>query len=659
MAAKGERMPRHLLRRTVIAFGAGVLALPLAASPAAAAPTHRAKLPGTRPSWATSARRMATTAKSQKVSFSVVLPLRHPGKAERLAREVNDPHSAQYQHYLSAAAFNRKFGPTKRSVRHVQKFLRSHDLTITGVADGRRWVSAKGSVGAVSKAFGTSIGTYQYKGKALRAPTAAATVPKSVKPYVQTVTGLDDSGRLRHPFHHKPAGPPKVPQNKLPKPSKCSNYWGQHSQTVPPAYGGRTQYPTYICGYQADQLQGGYDVKSAIAHGNDGAGVTVAIIDAYASPTIRTDTNKLAQISGQPAFGSDQYTQTVFRPFDMQKACGGEAGWNGEETLDVESVHAIAPGAAIHYLGARNCDQGIDEALNYAVQHHVADVVSNSYGNLGEDVPASEIATEHAIFVQAAIEGIGMYFSSGDSGDEVGNTGFAQPDYPASDPMVTAVGGTSLAVDSANGYKFETGWGTDVDPVTKNGKKYTEPLPGSFKYGAGGGVSTLFDQPAYQAGVVPDSLAQRYGDGAMRVVPDVAAVADPYTGFLVGETIDGKYTLATYGGTSLACPVFTGIQALASQRRAEPIGFANPLLYALAGNPAYHDVTTTRSPKAVTNPAGSELVTLGRDSSLRTSTGYDDVTGVGSPVGAQLLAAEAGSNPARQQAASAGKGRHP
>lgn len=633
-------MPRHLLRTTVTALGASALALPLAASPAAAAPAHRAKLPGTQPSWATSAHRVATPAKAKKVTFSVVLPLRHPARAKRLAHKVNDPHSPQYQHYLSAAEFNRKYAPTKGSVRHVRQFLRSHDLTVTGVADGRRWVSAEGSVGQASRVFGTSVGSYRYKGKTLRAPTSALSVPKSIKPYVQTVTGLDDSGRLRRPFHHKRVGAPNVHKNKLPAASKCSNYWAQHSQTVPPAYGGRTQYPTNICGYQADQLQGGYGVKSAIAHGNDGDGVTVAIIDAYASPTVRKDTNKLARKSGQPKLQPGQYTQTVFRPFDMQKACGGEAGWNGEQTLDVESLHAMAPGANIHYLGARNCDQGIDEALNYAVQHHVADMVSNSYGNLGEDIPASEIATEHAIFVQAAVEGVGMYFSSGDSGDEVGNTGYEQPDYPASDPMVTAVGGTSLAVGAANGYKFETGWGTDVDPVTKNGKKYTEPLPGSFKYGAGGGVSTIFDQPDYQAGVVPDGLAKRYGDGAMRAVPDVAAVADPYTGFLVGETVDGKYSLATYGGTSLACPVFTGVQALASQGRAAPIGFANPLLYSLAGKPAYHDVTTTRAPKAVTNTAGSELVTLDRDSSLRTSSGYDDVTGVGSPNGKKLLAAE-------------------
>jgi subtilase family serine protease len=303
----------------------------------------------------------------------------------------------------------------------------------------------------------------------------------------------------------------------------------------------------------------------------------------------------------------------------------------------------MAPGANIYYLGAKNCDTGIDVALNYAVQHHVADMVSNSYGNLGEDIPASEIAKEHGIFVQAAAEGIGMYFSSGDSGDEAAGTGFQQPDYPASDTMVTAVGGTSLAIGAAGNRQFATGWGTDLDEVNADDDGYQQPLPGAFRFGAGGGTSTIFAQPDYQQGVVPASLSHRYGGQAMRVVPDVAAIADPYTGFLIGLTLDGKYQTLAIGGTSLASPVFTGIQALASQGRSAPIGFANPLLYSLAGSPAYHDVTPTRVPKGVTNPTGSYLVTLGRDSSLRTSYGYDNVTGNGAPNGAAFLSAEAAS----------------
>jgi subtilase family serine protease len=241
------------------------------------------------------------------------------------------------------------------------------------------------------------------------------------------------------------------------------------------------------------------------------------------------------------------------------------------------------------------------------------------------------------------VEGIGIYFSSGDSGDEVtiGNTTRAQPDFPASDPMVTGVGGTSLAVTSKDGYQFETGWGSAHDVVDFSGAtaQYAQPLPGSFIFGAGGGTSTTFAQPFYQRGIVPDALSKRYGNRAARVVPDLAAVADPYTGFEMGETIDGVFQLSTIGGTSLACPVVAGIQAIASTGRKTAIGFANPLLYSLSAQ-AFHDVKPSRAPIAVASPIGGSLTTFDHDSSLATSYGFDDVTGRGTPNGTALTTAE-------------------
>ncbi len=295
------------------------------------------------------------------------------------------------------------------------------------------------------------------------------------------------------------------------------------------------------------------------------------------------------------------------------------------------------------YFGAGNCDTGLDTALNYVVQHHSADIVSNSYGYVGEDVPAAEMKLDESLFTQAAAEGIGIYFSSGDAGDEVtiGNTTSAQPDFPASDPMVTGVGGTSLALTSGGANKFETGWGSAHDVVDFSGKpaEYTETLPGGFIFGAGGGTSTVFAQPAYQRGIVPVALSKRYGNPAARVVPDLAAVADPYTGFLFGETIDGTFTLGTIGGTSLACPLIAGVQAIASTGRTTAIGFANPLLYSLPAQ-AFRDIKPSRDQIAVSSPTGGSLTTFDHDSSLGTSFGFDDVTGRGTPIGAVLTAAE-------------------
>ncbi len=187
------------------------------------------------------------------------------------------------------------------------------------------------------------------------------------------------------------------------------------------------------------------------------------------SPTILADANAYAALQGEPAFGAGQFIDDSVDPstFNDQAECGGEAGWNEEQTLDVEAVHGLAPGATVAYVGAQNCDTGIDTALNLVVQNHTASIVSNSYGDFGEQGLGDEVTIEHSIFVQGAAEGIGFYFSSGDGGDNVadGDT-MPEPNYPASDDTVTGVGGTSLGINSNNSYKFESAWGNFIDPVT-------------------------------------------------------------------------------------------------------------------------------------------------------------------------------------------------
>jgi subtilase family serine protease len=611
-------------------------------------PDSRVSLPGSVPAWAAAADLAGSPPPGASVTINVGLALHDADAASKLALAVSDPRSSSYGHYLTPAQFNAKYAPSAASVTAVKKFLTDSGLKVGSIAEGNRWIPATGTVAQVNKAFATTMHTYRWRGATLNAPSTMVSIPSTLANDVLTVTGLDDSGQLRRPYSAQISPDITAPRvttssAKPPKATECSTYWAQHSQTVPAAYGA-TKFPTYICGYTGKQLRSAYGVSSAVTSGRDGRGVTVAILDAYASPTIVSDANKYAKATGEPGFAAGQFTQTVFKPFGMQKDCGGEAGWNEEQTLDVEAVHSVAPGASIHYIGAKDCDSGLDDALNYVVQHHTADIVSNSYGYAGEDVPPATMKLDESLFTQAAAEGIGVYFSSGDSGDEVtiGNTTSAQPDFPASSPMVTGVGGTSLAITKSNGYSFETGWGSEHDLVGFTGKKaaYETPLPGYYLFGAGGGTSTAFAQPSYQAGRVPAALSQRYGNTAARVVPDVAAVADPYTGFLIGETSAGVFSLAAIGGTSLACPTFAAIQALASTGRKTSIGFANPLLYSVPAS-AFHDVKPRRAPVAVSSPTGGSLTTFDQDSSLQTSYGFDDVTGRGTPVGAALLNAEA------------------
>jgi subtilase family serine protease len=385
----------------------------------------------------------------------------------------------------------------------------------------------------------------------------------------------------------------------------------------------------------------------------DGRGTTVAILDAFGSPTIVDDATTYAKRNDpRHPLRQAQFSQKVYPPtpeLEPPDQCDA-AGWYGEETLDVEAVHAMAPGANIYFVGASDClDTSIDVALNDIVANGSADMVSNSYGDAGEDIPAEEVAAFTQIATQAAIEGIGLYFSSGDSGDEAANLGQPSPDFSASSPWVTAVGGTSMAVDAKGKRQFETGWETGKSTLTDGA--YEKP---AFNGGAGGGTSRLFREPFYQKGIVPDALAKQNqtGDQRGRVVPDVAALADPNTGFLVGQTqtfSDGVYyDQFRIGGTSLACPLMAGIVAVADDLDGVHHGFVNPVLYQVAShagavNDVKHvDAAVERVDFANSENADDGLIVSARtldygDLTIHTTPGYDNVTGVGSPGGRSFL----------------------
>ncbi len=223
--------------------------------------------------------------------------------------------------------------------------------------------------------------------------------------------------------------------------------------------------------------------------------------------------------------------------------------------------------------------------------------------------------------------------------------GYTTPDFPASSPWVTAVGGTSLAVGANDNYQFETGWGTSYSSWTDT--NWNPQAPGFWIYGAGGGVSRLFAEPWYQQGVVQPSVFAAQGRTG-RAVPDIAAVGDPNTGYLIGQTQtfpDGsvKYSEYRLGGTSLSSPLMAGIMALADQAAGAPHGFANPMLYErLSANNGVHDIvdpgTTVAAVRAdyangvdSTNGLVYSLRTMNQTLSLKTTSGYDDVTGLGTP----------------------------
>ncbi|WP_314175559.1 S53 family peptidase [Streptomyces winkii] len=623
---------------------AGALAMGVPAH-ADGSPHKRHVLKNTKPQWATAKADRGSTADSAKVTPRVYLAGRDASGLAARVKAVSDPASASYGKYLSAAQARARYGPTKAQQAAVAAWLRSAGMKVTGTSE--HYVSASGDAASAEKAFGTQLHDYTKDGKTYRAPQQAASVPSSLRGAVLTVAGLDNAPKLvRHDEALPPPGP--VFRNSGP----FSSYYGSRTATgLPEAYGKHVPYA--VKGYTGKQLRAAY---GAAGTGLTGKGVTVAITDAYASPSIAEDASEYAGRNGDKAYRKGQLSQVLPDDYNHTKDCDA-AGWYGEETLDVEAVHALAPAADITYVGGASCqDADLLDSLSKIVDRRLADVVSNSWGDVEENETPDVAAAYDHVFQLGAIEGIGFYFSSGDDGDNVATTGTKQVGTPANSPWVTAVGGTSLAVGKGDSYTFETGWGTDQAPLSKNGKSWKGP-PGPFTSGAGGGTSKTYGQPFYQRGVVPDALAKANGQARQRVLPDVAAVADPNTGFLVGQTqqqTDGslKYSEYRIGGTSLAAPVVAGVQALAQQAgNGRPIGFANPSLYARFGTKAYHDVTdhplgpTTELAVARVDFANgaddseglkTSLRTLGKDSSLKAVTGYDDVTGVGSPAAGYL-----------------------
>jgi subtilase family serine protease len=617
------------------------------------AATGNAVLKGSIPAWANSKNLVGAADPGGDVGFRVYLGWSDDSAVQALASAVSDPSSSSYRKFLTPTQFRQEFAPSQAQVGAVQSWLKSQGFSVEYTPTNNHYVSAEGTVAQAEAAFGTTFGEYSVDGLTVRSPESDVTIPDSLSGMVSGVAGLDDSAQFVV-TDHTPGATNAPPPAAFVNAPPCSAYWGQVQATGFTNPYGKGTLPYAPCGYTPAQVKGAYGLSNT---SYDGSGQTVAIIDAYASPTIAADANQWSANRGLPEFTANQFTQVVAPGTYHHPESGlkqDPQGWYGEETLDVEAVHGMAPGATIVYIGAPNNFQDLDAALNYAVDKDVAPIITNSYGFDTEALPPGFIKPQEETIMQGVIEGIGIYFSSGDNSDESLVEGYATTDWPASSPFVTSVGGTTLGVGANNNYLFETGWGTRKS--TWNGTAWSPTAPGNWIYGAGGGVSQLFAEPSYQQGVVPASVFTAQGRTG-RAVPDIAAIADPNTGYLIGETQtfpDGtaKYSEYRIGGTSLASPIVAGIMALANQAAGHPLGFANPLLYSLAGTSSFTDVTSPSSTVAMvrvdyvnsvdaSNGTTASLRTANQTLSLATTPGWDDVTGLGSPTAA-LLSALAG-----------------
>jgi subtilase family serine protease len=647
----------RFVRRSALAVvisGATVFGgLAAAAGTASASGPQRHYLAGSTPKWLSKAKSVGTTSSSEQVGFGVLLDMRNEAGAAATLKAISDPSSASYGKWLTNQAFDEQYAPAKTSVTAVQDWLRGQGFTVTQTLPSGMYVEASGTTAQVEKVFGSTLKNYSYQGKTVRANSSElslpASTPAAVTGVVAGIVGVDQGTALKSPADTLPGPPPGARYGVQP----CSAYYGQKTATDKPSAYGKKQ-PYAVCGYVPQQYQSAYGESALLRSGVSGKGVTVAITDAYAAPTILADAQKYNQVHNQPQFAPGQFSQITPAAdgYGDESLCDPQ-GWYGEETLDVEAVHAMAPGAKIVYVGAADCESGLDDAWASAIDNHVANVITNSWTDGTDDLTL--LGTSYVQFyeqysLEAAMTGITVNFSSGDAGDNTtGGTDLAAKtvEFPADLPYVTGVGGTSVLIGSKGQHLAEYGWQTDYSQLT-NGA-WTPAPPGTYSSGGGGGTSVLFQQPWYQAGKVPTSVSEYFGKTPMRAVPDISANGDPNTGFEVGETQafpDGTYwDQYRIGGTSLSSPLIAGVVAVADQFTHHSLGFINPLYYKLLGTPALNDIKAPTSPVAQvrTNYANSvdasagltyELGTIDvQQTTLHDTPGYDDETGVGTPKG--------------------------
>ena len=358
-----------------------------------------------------------------------------------------------------------------------------------------------------------------------------------------------------------------------------------------------------VAGYSPQQIRAAYGVDG-IKFGDvvgDGLGMTVAIVDAYDNPYLVNSTapnfatSDLAQYDAY--FGlpdPPSFTKVGQAGGAPPTATDPTGGWEAEEALDVEMVHAIAPMAKIILVEA-NSPADLYTADTYAATQ--APVVSNSWGG-------PEFSGELASDSTFTASGVTFLFATGDSGAPGG--------YPAYSPNVVAVGGTSLYTNATNNVTYETGWSTTG-------------LLGSLGGGGGGGTSQYeTPEPSYQQAV--------QNTGA-RTIPDVSSNADPATGVAIFDTYNGGWF--EVGGTSEACPTWAGYITIADQGRAllgaPPLTGYNQTLPALYNLPYtdFNDVTVGNNQ---TTSFFDQAVFGGPDNpGFRAKAGYDEVTGLGTP----------------------------
>lgn len=538
---------------------------------------------------------------TQRLDLALQLPLRNWARAQALTAKGTA---------VGAAAYARDFAPTKASVDRVVAWARHNGYQIDSVNRSGGAVNVSASIGRINSTLKAGVSAASFKGVSGVSATKAPVVPSSLG--LSGITGLNTTIVVR-PMHV--TAPKAKAKPNASGPDACAYYWGQNVN--PLAKAKFTYASNNICGYHPKDLASMYHVTGAGSYYAPKLGILLP----YNSSSALSNVNHLMAANKYPQLSASNYHVTPASSYDTSQ-CGDIYGWYSEQTLDLTSTHEVAQKASIYYTAAKSClftDTLV--AFQGAVSRHATATLSMSFGSSTDRASAigqSVIDGWTKSAAQASLLGMSVYASTGDNGNNSASAGAVGVGFPSSDPYITAVGGTSEGITSTGASVVRTGWEDELE----GGRT-------GFYAGANGGPSQTFKMPSWQTGKVP-------GSSPYRRLPDVAALADPFTGILL-YTAHSGYT--AIGGTSLASPTVAAMTGLAKSYNKRSFGLASPSLYKMIGTSAVNDITPHNAGVYYAG-SGDQLVAFDtKPQTLQSATRWDNVTGVGVPNGTPFLAA--------------------
>lgn len=602
-------------------------------------PSQLQVLPNHHPLWANSANDLGFASSDLTLMMVLQRSPQQEAALQQLLADQKNPSSPDFHHWLTPTEFGQRFGLSANDLQSIRTWIESQGLTVRWIAPGGNFIGFSGPAATVGRAFATTVHNYRVHGDQRTSVSSDPMIPATLAPVVESIHGL-------YTIPDKPSSSITAPQTATPD-FNLSN--GVHF-IVPGDF--NTIYDGIVSasGYQQ----------------------SIGIVGR--SRTDPADFTNFKQLTVSNFQTPTEIIPTAFSGVDpgpaltAPPAAGTSIGEQLEATLDVTRAGTVAPNASLLLVVSKATQTigGIDVDTQYLVQTTPipAQIINISYGDCESDAGQSGVNFWDTLFQQAAAEGITVFVSSGDSGASGCEIAFAppvatppaiSPNYICSSSYATCVGGTEFN-DTTN---TSTYWGASNGTNLASAAQYipeggwNEPLDSNSKVqlaSSGGGVSSFIATPGWQTGPgVPSTRAGRY-------TPDLsfsASCHDAYFGCMAaggGDCVvtNGSFRFFGMCGTSAASPSMAGVAALLDEKLKYSVGNMNPQIYAMAQNQpsSFHDATPTTSgvatceintPSMCNNSTPGPTGLTGGQAGYALTTGFDLVTGVGSPDIANFL----------------------